>query len=297
MKILFDNVNTESSSGPNSFGRRLMNELNKTGHLAATDLTHPDKQLSFIVATQKRAKLALRLDGIYFNTRQDWKSMNVPILRSKNISELVIYQSNFNKILTEKYFGKHDQSVVINNGTCFEAISKIPKFEAEQFKLYSEIWSCASSWRPHKRLKENINYFLEHAPSDSCMVVIGENPDHVIMHPRVYYLGQLPWEKCISIYKASKVFVHLAFIDHCPNVVVDARASGCKIVVSSSGGTKEIAGVGATVINDIDWDYNPLDLYSPPPLNFTNSYQNDLDSNINIEHVAKTYVNHLVRNL
>lgn len=293
MKILFDNVNINSSSGPNSFGKRLMNELSKLGHSVGTNLVEPDVQLSFIIANQKRAKLALRLDGIYFNTRQDWKSLNAPIMQSKNISELVIYQSSFNKLLTEKYFGKHENSVVINNGTCLKTIESIPTLSNNNLNKYSEIWSCASSWRPHKRLKDNIHYFLEKAPSNACMIVAGENPDYVIQYPRVHYVGQLSWEQCVSLYKRSKVFVHLAFLDHCPNVVVDARASGCKLVVASSGGTKEIAGLEATVVDDIEWDMNPLDLYSPPKLDFTKSHHNMIDSNINISVIAKQYAESL----
>ena len=70
MKVLIDNVNIRSTSGPNSFGRRLMIEAQKSGHQFGPDVINPDVQLSFIMATQKRAKLALRLDGIYFNSKQ-----------------------------------------------------------------------------------------------------------------------------------------------------------------------------------------------------------------------------------
>ena len=290
MKILFDNVNTSSSSGPNSFGKRLITELNKSGHEAGPGIVDPQVQLSFIMMTRKVAPTALRLDGIYFNTRQDWGSQNEPIRRSFEACDLVVYQSNFNKRLTEAYFGNHKKSVVINNGTCFETISKIQPLSHPELDKYSEVWSCGSSWRPHKRLKDNIGYFLENAPEDSCMVVAGENPDHVIKHPRVFYVGQLSWEQCISLYKRSKVFVHLAFLDHCPNVVVDARASGCKLIVASSGGTKEIAGVGDVVVEDLDWDLKPLDLYSPPLLNYEKIIYNTIETNINIRFVSALYL-------
>ena len=290
MKILFDNVNTSSSSGPNSFGKRLITELNKSGHEAGPGIVDPQVQLSFIMMTRKVAPTALRLDGIYFNTRQDWGSQNEPIRRSFEACDLVVYQSNFNKRLTEAYFGDYKKSVVINNGTCFETISNIQPLSHPELDKYSEVWSCGSSWRPHKRLKDNIGYFLENAPEDSCMVVAGENPDHVIKHPRVFYVGQLSWEQCISLYKRSKVFVHLAFLDHCPNVVVDARASGCKLIVASSGGTKEIVGIGDIVVEDLDWDLKPLDLYSPPQLNYKKKSYNTVDSNIDIRAVANEYL-------
>lgn len=266
-----------------------MKSVKKLGHEISTDVIDPDVQLSFISATRKVAPMALRLDGIYFNNKQDWNGLNAPIRRSFDASDLVIYQSNFNKALTEKYFGEK-RSVVVNNGTCTQDIEKVKVLENSRLDSFDEVWCCSSSWRPHKRLKDNIGYFLENAPERACMVVAGENPDFRISHPRVLFSGQLPWDVCVSLYKRSKYFVHLAFLDHCPNVVVDARASGCKIVVASSGGTKEIAGLDATIVEDIEWDYSPLELYNPPPLDFSKSYKNKHDSNIDIDFVAKRYI-------
>ena len=37
----------------------------------------------------------------------------------------------------------------------------------------------------------------------------------------------------LSLYKRSKYFIHLAWLDHCPNVVVDARASGLIVIGST----------------------------------------------------------------
>jgi glycosyltransferase involved in cell wall biosynthesis len=266
------------------------------GHIAGSEIADPQVQLSFIMMTQKLAPVALRLDGIYFNTRQDWESQNEPIRRSFETSDLIVYQSNFNKRLTETYFGNHKKSVVINNGTCFSTISNIQPLSHGAFDKYSEVWSCASSWRPHKRLKDNINYFLENAPSDSCLVVAGENPDHLIKHQRVFYVGKLTWEQCISLYKRSKKFIHLAFLDHCPNVVVDARASGCELIITSSGGTKELADKNSVIIKDLDWDMAPLDLYAPPSLDYSALIKNELEVNIDIVDVAKRYV-HALENL
>lgn len=290
MKILLDNVNINSTSGPNSFGRRLMHHLNKLGHSIGTNVIDPDVQLSFITSTQRKAKIALRLDGIYFNSKQDWQKLNSSIKDSFENSEIVIYQSHFNQKLTEKFFGYPKKSVVINNGTCLEAISKIPPLKNNLIENFSEIWCCSSSWRPHKRLKDNIGYFLQNAPNDSCLIVAGENPDYILKHPRIFYTGQLSWENCISLYKRSKVFIHLAFLDHCPNVVVDARACGCHIIVSSSGGTKEISGLDSQIIEDINWDMSPLDLYSPPPLDYSKVFKNNLNSDIDINSVACRYL-------
>lgn len=294
MRVLFDNVDTRSSSGPNSFGRKLINEMNASGHYAGVDTVEPDVQLSFIqIGREQSKKIALRLDGIYFNNKQDWERMNDPIKQSVLRADLVIYQTQFNKRLTEKYFGESKRSAVISNGTCLEDIRSVDAISHPALEKFEEVWCCSSSWRPHKRLSENIRYFQENAPKNSCLVVLGENPDHQVKHDNIMYTGKLPWEACISIYKRSKKFIHLAFLDHCPNVVVDARASGCDVVVSSSGGTREIAGPDATIVEDIDWDLRPLDLYSPPRLDFSKTFKNGVESNIDVKDVSKKYIDSL----
>lgn len=294
MNVLFDNVDMNSSSGPNSFAKKLSDQLKYHGHTVVTQgFFKPDVQLSFINIVNKQGKIPtiLRLDGIYFNTRQDWNGLNTPIESAFKSADAVVYQSHFNKALIEKYFGNAKMSEVINNGVSLKAINSISPLHNTALDQFSEVWCCASSWRPHKRLSENIRYFLESAPSDSCLVVAGNNPDYVISHPRVFYVGNLPWEQCIALYKRSSTFIHLAFLDHCPNVVVDARACGCNIVVASSGGTKEIVPMHAIIIDDLDWDFSPIDLYDPPKLDFSRFKRNQSKVSVDIEYVASQYLN------
>ncbi len=288
MKIYLDNVNLGSSSGPNSFARKLKDSLLDMSH-SVTDV-NPDVQISFILATRKLAPTLQRLDGIYFNSEQDWKNLNAPIKATYDISDAVVFQSHFNRTLTEKYFGKKELFEVIPNGTDLHAISQISALAHPEIDKYEKVWCCASSWRPHKRLSENIRYFLEFSDIDTCLVVAGNNPDHAIEHERVFYSGDLSWEQLISLYKRSEVFIHLALMDHCPNVVVDARASGCKIVCSNSGGTREIAGSNAVVVKDMEWDYMPFALYKPPTLDFSQILKSGIDSNLDVKYSAEQYI-------
>ncbi len=291
MKILFDNADFSSSSGPNSFARRLAEELYKRGH-AINESLNSDIQLSFIMATQSTGTpIIQRLDGIYFNSDQEWKILNEPIKKTYDLCSGVIFQSEFNKILSEKYFGKKSKTKVINNGTDLDLISSISPISHPEIDKFDNVWSCASSWRPHKRLKENVRYFLEHSGEKDCLVVAGSNPDHVIKHDRIFYAGNLDWDVLVSLYKRSKYFIHLALMDHCPNVVVDARASGCKIVCSSSGGTKEIAGQNSVIVQDMQWDFEPFKLYEPPELDFSIHHPApDKVKSIDIKDVADDYI-------
>jgi len=289
--IFFDSVNLNSTSGPNSFAKKLIVQLNDVGHTCHCDAAaKADIQISFIQITQKIAPVVLRLDGVWFNTAQNWLAQNQPLHESYRTADAVIVQSDFNKQLTERYFGKHAKSSVIHNGTSLKDISKIAALNDTVINKFNHVWCCASSWRPHKRLKANVEYFLKHAGKNDCLVVAGENPDYFLEHERIVYTGQLNHYTLMTLYKRATYFLHLAFLDHCPNVVVDARAAGCHIICASSGGTHEIAGLNATVVQDIDWDFKPLKLYEPPDLDLEAHKKNDVNHSIDIKSVAQRYL-------
>lgn len=293
MKIFFDNVNFSSSSGPNSFAKRLSDELIRRNYQISNEASMdfiPDVQLSFIMSQKKVAPLIQRLDGIYFNKEQDYQSLNKPILETYENSEAVVFQTEFNKALSEKYFGNHWNSTIIRNGTDIDLISTIKPVENKILDQFEKIWCCASSWRPHKRLSENVRYFLESSSDRDCLVIFGSNPDFTARHPRIFYGGEVDWTDLISVYKRSSYFIHLAWLDHCPNVVVDARAAGCQIICSSAGGTKEIAGKDAVIISEDDWDFSPTMLYKPPKMDFSKTIKNQYDIDISISRAASQYV-------
>tara|TARA_R110001583_G_scaffold7985_10_gene38919 strand:+ start:10056 stop:10991 length:936 start_codon:yes stop_codon:yes gene_type:complete len=301
MKVLFDNVNIDSRSGPNGFAKKLKKELNLDQYncevLAHLDKKFiPDIQLSFIMSHYKFAPIIQRLDGIYFNSEQDFEDLNRPIKATYDAAELVIFQSEFNKLLSEKWFGKKEKSRVIRNGTCLSQIKEIKPSTHEFLEKFSDIWCCASSWRPHKRLKDNIRYFLENASEESIFLVAGAGAKQEdfsecfdLLGKKIFYIGDLDWESLVGIYKRSSHFVHLSWLDHCPNVVVDARAAGCHVICSSSGGTKEIAGEKSTIIQEEEWDLSPTRLYYPPKLDFSKKIENTHISDISIERAAREY--------
>jgi len=293
MNIHLENVNLQSTSGPNHFASKLIKYLD-----ASFDYDKdPDVRLCFIETHQAKFSnipLIQRLDGIYFNLEQPYKLQNANIEKTYNNADGVIFQSNFNKELTIKYFGEHKNGTIINNGADIGYIDNVPILKHPILDKYENIWCCASSWRPHKRLAENVRYFLEHSSEKDCLVVAGENGNNMPKLDRVYCIGKLSVLQLISLYKRSKYFIHLAWLDHCPNVVVDARAAACQIICTSAGGTKEIAGPDATVIEEDEWDFEPVKLYEPPIMDFSKKIKNNYDSDYDMKEVAKKYENFLI---
>ena len=65
--------------------------------------------------------------------------------------------------------------------------------------------------------------------------------------------------------------VHLAWLDWCPNTVVEGLASGLPVLCSHNGGTKELV-KGDGIILELEEDYilgSELDLYSPPQVDIS----------------------------
>ena len=272
MRILFDNVQFNSRSGPNSFGKKLAVALSHRGHTIVNEDEDPDVQLTFIQTVANHAKrLVQRLDGVWFNVDQDWQAQNQLLFLTFKAADAVIAQSNFDLQLIEKFFGHHDNITVIPNGTDKEFVESIELMSVPQLVGVEKVWSCASDWRPHKRLVDNVRYFQEHAGSKDCLVIAGANAmnSYRVADPRVFYAGDLQYPQLLSLMRSSDVFLHLAWLDHCPNVVIDAQAAGCHIICSSTGGTAEIAGPDSTVIEEEPWDFTPVKLYEPPVMDFT----------------------------
>lgn len=300
MKIFTHNFNPHSESGPNKFSRQLLSSLVDKHGFTLTNQKDSDVEFCLIQqVSHKINPMILRLDGIYFNKSQDYNQQNIPINFSYKNADIVIYQSEFNKILTEKWFGCHPNYRIIHNAYLDKLV------EDKIFKKANdkEIWSCASSWRPHKRLIENVRYFFEKAPNDAILYVAGEGITdqdiREIQNLISYYgnkkivkiCGNLDYTTLRMLYAASSTFLHLSYLDHCPNVVVDAVAHGCHVVCSSTGGTKEIVKNG-TIVEEDEWDFSPIDLYKPPKMDFSKikKINNLLDNDVTSHNCVKRYV-------
>lgn len=294
MFVMLENVNLENNGGPNSFAKKLVHEFEVLG--VDYGPRDGDVSLCFIESHRKDLKskpLVQRLDGIYFNLEQPYERQNANIKRTYDAADGVIFQSEFSKKLVTTWFGDHDNSHVIHNGANLDLINKVSVgWEASILDKCQDIWCCAASWRPHKRLKENIRYFQEHSSPTDILFIAGDLQGQKIpKDDKIKYLGVLNQESLIKLYKTCTKFIHLAWLDNCPNVVVDARACGCEIICSNSGGTPEIAGPSATVVDMKPWDYKPSKLYDPPSLDFSKKFKNSHNIEYDMHNIAKQYLN------
>jgi len=294
VRILFENVNPSSTSGPNYFGSKLIKYLESYNcKIDVQDIGKHDVHVAFIESTTRNSKpLIQRLDGIYFNANFNCDRMNSNIRRTYERSSGVIFQTEFNRDLCFSWFGKHNNYTIIRNGADRHHISTVTD-QWQELDKYENVWACASNWHVFKRLDDNIRYFKEHASSKDCLVIAGSNINTLEADPRIIFVGNLDIDRLISLYKKAKYFIHLAYLDHCPNVVVDASACGCIVICSSSGGTQEVAGDSAIVIEEPQWDFSFIKEMIPPPLDFSRKRKikniADIDYDNCMQKTAKKY--------
>lgn len=304
MKIFFDNVNFSSRTGPNTFAFRLAKQLTLMGHVIA-DPDDYDVHLAVINATRKTLPgkvLVQRLDGIWFKP-EEFATHNVEIKRTWDAASAVVWQSSFDRTMTEKHWGMH-AGVVIRNG--IDLTRQIREFRHPEIETlrssYDHMFVCSASWHPQKRLRDNVALFRhlrKTLPGTSCLIVMGRGYEpYMVADHDVFYTGEVPEDVYLEFYSAANWMLHLAWLDHSPNVVCECLGQGTPVVCSSDGGTRELVGGFGVVLNESKkYDYALANYDDPPTIDVTQIDAFSLlkkpvgkHADIDIEHVAQQYI-------
>lgn len=302
MKIHFDNVSINAKTGPNVFANRLARALFENGHEVTFTSDTADVSLIFIEPSGNKLcnKVVQRLDGIWFKPSEFViKNQKIKSLYEK--ADGIIFQSKFDKTMCEKWWDVNKNNTVIYNGIDIDIKNKITFSQIEQIRnTYEKVFVCSANWHKQKRLNSNFELFfscLKQYPN-SCLIVLGSNPDVVVSSPHVYYAGSVSQEVYLEMFSIADWMFHLAWADHCPNVVVEALSQGTPVVCSNVGGTKELIGNYGIILEDEKYDYELYDYDNPPSIKIPSDLvlpnRTSLDytsiQNIDIKHTAQKYI-------
>tara|TARA_Y100000034_G_C6900401_1_gene416255 strand:- start:163 stop:1068 length:906 start_codon:yes stop_codon:yes gene_type:complete len=260
VKVSFAEDLSRSDSGKHKFMSRLANEFSKMGVEVLPAKGKGDVFLHIGRNLEKCRckKKVMRLDGVNFNTDVNYKSMNVKILKNIGISDAVIYQGPFCKKAYETFLGVKKPSACVLNGA---DPGEFPKREVKNLFLAN----C--KWRPHKRLEETCRSFIQAVEEGvTSKLIVAGKADFKIDHPCIQYVGWCNDKRMANLVSQAIGLIHLSWIDWCPNSMVEAITAGCPVIYSDSGGSPDVAGNTGIAINDKDWDFKPINLYDPPPV-------------------------------
>jgi glycosyltransferase involved in cell wall biosynthesis len=270
MKIRFSNVNFSSRSGPNTFAYRLAHQFSLDGHEIA-DVTDYDVALAMIEPNEKllpNKPLVQRLDGIWFSPAE-YETRNTTIKACYDHADAIVFQSSFNAQQITTWWGTPKLYSVIPNGINLERMTTSEPGFWQLRKEYTTIFVASANWHRQKRLSENIRFYkhMRAYMPNSCLVVLGANPDCEVADPHIFYTGSMPHETCLKLYAVADWMIHLSWLDHCPNVVVEALSQGTPVICASDGGTKELVKNNGIVIDETEkYDFTLRDYDNPPML-------------------------------
>lgn len=275
MRVAFNRREKDPTTGPYIFLERLAHHFNGRSD---TEVVRANKyhdvhmitiQGSGRRADQYSAKKILRVDGVYFDAASDVNSRNRGIASTYHSVDGVIYQCEFAKRMLHQHFGPPKRArheVVIFNGVSgnFQPIQD--GVEYHDYGSEHAIVACAR-WRSDKRFESVMQSFLTLDRVDVTLNIFGEVQEKV-EHPRIRYFGFVKPNDMWKYYASADLLLHLAYIDWCPNSVVEAIRCGIPVVTTHNGGVPElIQGNGAIVKGDPDYDMRFFDFSNMPQVN------------------------------
>lgn len=293
MKVQFGEEIDRQDSGKHKFLSRLSIEFKKKGIQIVNKNADIFLHIGRNIEKSSAKKIVMRADGLILNSDQPFEKMNKKILKHINSSDGIIYQGQFCKEAFEKFLGIQKYSVIISNGA--DPDEFLPRNPQNFFLTH-----C--NWRPHKRLKNICEGFFnaQEKGLDSRLFVAGEI-EPPVKHKKIKYLGWVKQPQLKELLSQAIATIHLAWLDWCPNAMIESIIAGCPVIYSTSGGSSAVAFSSGIPIKDVDWDFKPCRLYKPPKLDVdqiasamislkTNTFQMPKRDDLYIENVAQKYI-------
>ncbi len=207
------------------------------------------------VRAAKSAKkpVVLRCDNI----PEDHRNRGTGISRMKDFAEaadLVVFQSEWSRYMITRIVG--GSGPVIYNGVDTKVFKPSAMGERPTTFIYVKY-----SRNECKRFEEAQMLFREYVArvdKHAKLLVVGRYDQELINYglgffagEDVEYLGVLEHARLADAYRRADVFLFPSFGDACPNVVLEAMATGLSVVHHRWGGTRELVGQAGVAL-----DYN-----------------------------------------
>ena len=271
---VFSATPTSDSGGPGIFWSRILAGLaEKEGFLITDDYENADVVFGNIKIGSEpdhQRPWVVRLDGVYFNTKSDYKRGNEVITDVIQASEGVVYQSEWGKAMADEYCGTcPGETVIIPNAVSIPiGWKKAPKKDRKTILACSR-WGDVRYKRKFKRLEETLLSFRESqlASEGYELVILGQHylDETKYRFDGVKFLGRIPSVDVWNYLSNAAAFMHLSWVDCCPNSVIEASTAHVPTLYCADG-SAEIVGDGGTRILDSELNH-PCDINKPPRLN------------------------------
>jgi glycosyltransferase involved in cell wall biosynthesis len=200
-----------------------------------------------------------------------WESVNAPRARAFHAADHVLYQSEFCRLSSERFYGEREgPSEILYNPVDtgrFMPAGEPPEqptllLGGTQYQRYR----VETALQTLARLPEEWRLLVtgklswdgdEAAAGREAHALIGE----LGLAERVELFGPYTQLEAPTLYRRATLLLHTKYNDPCPTAVLEALASGLPVVYSASGGVPELvspeAGVGIPAPLDWERDHPP----------------------------------------
>ena len=267
--------------------------------------------------------IVFRIDGVphkkFLITKKFDENTNIFYKKLKNANG-IIYQSKFAKLINEKFFdiNKSIPNTVIYNGINLKEFNRQGQNLRKKLGINTNdiVFIASGNFRnKNKRLEsiiDNFNIYKTKRKINKYLIILGVVNKKLgisrnkLNNKNIILAGKINVSYLPNWYRTGDIFLHFAYIDICPNSVIEAIASGLPVLCTNSSGTRELineTGCGLVVNTDKINKLEEANVWNPPQLNqklILNGIKKiikdkkkilkktNLDS-INIDKVAKKY--------
>jgi glycosyltransferase involved in cell wall biosynthesis len=222
-----------------------VSKIKKYGRIASFGTIFPFINTSLAHEKSKSPPIIHRLDGIASlygrNDKSDEIQFNI-----NRLTDYTIFQSEYSKQCFSKFNIRPLNSSVIHNGVN-NNIFYPQKMTSE---LGSTLKALAVSWSNNPR--KGFHKLAELAEIQNIEVYFIGHWCKSVRQGKVKNFGIRSTKEIAEIMRQSDIFLHPSENDNCPNVVLEALASGLPILFTQSGGTTELVkDYGIPLYNDL----------------------------------------------
>ena len=268
MKVIVQK--SEGKTGKGKFTIRLTTALRKIGVEVINDTNARGDIALHIGRVHYKSRCrrnVLRLGPAHVNSAQNYKKLNKEKYKSVKQVDAIVYQSKYSKKVCRHFIGKRDvPETIIFNGADPEA-----KCMAQMGDYKYNFIASTRKWIPQKRLEAIQNAFMDAEIANSTLFICGNTLNNrkysTYSHGAIRYPGIVSDSALAGLYRRCNAMIHIPYLDACPNSVVEALVSGCPVITTDQGGTKELCGMESVVLKDKPYDFKPVNLEKPPKIN------------------------------
>jgi len=216
-------------------------------------------------AIKNKIPIVFRVNGIPKPSRNSRIDIPKRLKDYANKADVIVYQSQWSNEYSGYYLGENNDGMVIYNGVDTDLFNpngdKVPKDSSKT--IYLCVQHSSNSCKRFEEVKHIFSRLWQDNKNIELWLVGRFNGQeynyNFIDGEKVREFGIVNKSEIAKIMRTADVLIYPSYADSCPNVVLEAKASGLKIIgTNKEGGTREVEILKDIGLERMGNEYNSL---------------------------------------